>query len=127
VHIKTQIHLEALPFKILQHAKTFHKHVQYFSGPGGRVSPGGGYGAAGAENGVDASGRGTSVPEWLHSLLDNIAGLERIGERIKQELLADHDLRNVRVLFCITNDYSENSLLDQMLFTLSIESLSMPR
>jgi hypothetical protein len=126
-HIKTQTHLEALPHKILQHAKTFYEHVQYFVTPGGGALPvDSGYGAAGAENGLGTVGGDTSVPEWLRNFFHDIAGSESIGERMKEELLADNDSRNVRILSCFVIGHPENdSLLDQTLFILSIESLSI--
>ncbi|KAF7291980.1 Tandem pore domain k+ channel [Mycena indigotica] len=85
-HDRTQTQLEALPHKILADAKTFHEHLSYFVGSGN---------SAGMDSGED-------LPPGLQQLLNEITGAERIGERIKREILQDEDAR-------------------QTLFTLSIE------
>ncbi|KAL0957982.1 hypothetical protein HGRIS_000159 [Hohenbuehelia grisea] len=81
---RTQAQLEALPHRILEHARSFHEHVQYFVG------------------GHHHAQGGSAVPAGVRKLMDDIAGAEKLGERIKEEVLQDEDAR-------------------QTLFTLSIE------
>ncbi|KAJ7056198.1 hypothetical protein C8F01DRAFT_993501 [Mycena amicta] len=86
VHSRTQLQLETLPHKILADAKMFHEHLSYFVGSGNKP-------------GVDS---GQELPPGLQQLMNEITGAEKIGERIKREILQDEDAR-------------------QTLFTLSIE------
>jgi potassium channel subfamily K len=80
-----QQQLEALPYQVLQHARTFHEHVKYFVG-GASTSP---------EN--IGGFAGTEVPESLKQLLDDISGQAKIGERMKEEIFQDEDARHVGV------------------------------
>ncbi|KAF7309023.1 Tandem pore domain k+ channel [Mycena kentingensis (nom. inval.)] len=77
-HSRTQTQLEALPHKILADAKTFHEHLSYFVGSGNKP-------------GVDS---GEDLPPGLQQLMDEITGAEKIGERIKSEILQDEDARH---------------------------------
>ncbi|KAJ7484324.1 hypothetical protein FB451DRAFT_81760 [Mycena latifolia] len=78
VHSRTQTQLEALPHKILADAKTFHEHLSYFVGPGNKVT-------------VDS---GEQLPPGLQQLMNEITGAEKLGERIKREILQDEDARH---------------------------------
>ncbi|KAJ6572157.1 hypothetical protein B0H19DRAFT_1132741 [Mycena capillaripes] len=78
VHTRTQTQLEALPHKILADAKTFHEHLSYFVGAGNKVN-------------VDS---GEELPQGLQQLLNEITGAEKLGERIKREILQDEDARH---------------------------------
>jgi hypothetical protein len=71
--------LEALPHRVLDHAKTFHENVRYLIEP----------------EATDINRE--SVPDSLQGLLKDVAGVERLGERIKQEILGDTDARHVRI------------------------------
>lgn len=71
--------LEALPHRVLDHAKAFGEDVRYLIAP----------------KAVDKG----SVPDGLQSLLKDVAGVERLGEQIKQEILSDTDARHVRTFF----------------------------
>lgn len=109
--------LEALPHQVLGHTRTFHDHVQYFIDPAlrpdftlgveadphgsadgrGNVVPGtetgtGARRAAAVEEGEDA-------PEVLKDLVDEVARVEGLGERIRVEILRDKDARHVRYFF----------------------------
>ncbi|KAH9939855.1 hypothetical protein B0H21DRAFT_885240 [Amylocystis lapponica] len=87
--------LEALPGKIIQHARTFHDYMQYFvDARGSRHPPD----SAGAETGM---GMGTDVPGELRHLLDDIAEGEHIGERVKREILQDEDAKNTLFMLSI--------------------------
>ncbi|KAJ7474538.1 hypothetical protein B0H11DRAFT_2035816 [Mycena galericulata] len=77
-HTRTQAELEALPHKILADAKTFHEHLSYFVGGGNKVK-------------VDS---GDDLPPGLQKLMDEITGAEKLGERIKREILQDEDARH---------------------------------
>ncbi|KAJ8489369.1 hypothetical protein ONZ45_g13608 [Pleurotus djamor] len=73
-----QARLEALPKLILEHTKVFQEHVRYFTGNG---------------RGKGNGGEGDRVPEGVRALVDNIAGTEKLGERMKSEMLQDDDSR----------------------------------
>ncbi|KAJ6470255.1 hypothetical protein C8R47DRAFT_1325312 [Mycena vitilis] len=75
VHTRTQAQLEALPHKILADAKTFHEHLSYFVGSGK----------------VDT---GDELPLGLQQLMNEITGAEKLGERVKREILQDEDARH---------------------------------
>ncbi|KAJ6600011.1 hypothetical protein DFH09DRAFT_628154 [Mycena vulgaris] len=77
-HTHTQTQLEALPHKILADAKMFHEHLSYFVGPGNKVT-------------VDS---GDQLPPGLQQLMNEITGAEKLGERIKREILQDEDARH---------------------------------
>ncbi|KAF9457930.1 hypothetical protein BDZ94DRAFT_1174632 [Collybia nuda] len=68
--------LEALPHRVLDQAKTFNENVRYLIEP----------------EAADITKE--SVPDGLQSLLKNVAGVERLGEQIKQEILGDTDARH---------------------------------
>ncbi|KAJ7154605.1 hypothetical protein C8R46DRAFT_1117876 [Mycena filopes] len=78
VHTRTQTQLEALPHKILADAKVFHEHLSYFVGAGNKVT-------------VDS---GDDLPPGLQQLMNEITGAEKLGERIKREILQDEDARH---------------------------------
>ncbi|KAJ7074969.1 hypothetical protein B0H15DRAFT_45155 [Mycena belliarum] len=78
VNSRTQTQLEALPHKILADAKMFHEHLSYFVGPGNKVA-------------VDS---GDELPPGLQQLMNEITGAEKLGERIKREILQDDDARH---------------------------------
>jgi potassium channel subfamily K, other eukaryote len=84
---EAQQQLEALPQEILRHAKAFHDDVRYFIGM--RVM-----GDAAHEH-LGEEGSQGEVPETLRSLLSDITGAERIGERVRDEILKDDDARKV--------------------------------
>ncbi|KAJ7676477.1 hypothetical protein B0H17DRAFT_1080152 [Mycena rosella] len=77
-HTRTQTQLEALPHKILADAKMFHEHLSYFVGPGNKVT-------------VDS---GEQLPPGLQQLMNEITGAEKLGERVKREILQDEDARH---------------------------------
>ncbi|KAJ7746481.1 hypothetical protein DFH07DRAFT_832698 [Mycena maculata] len=77
-HIRTQNELEALPHKILADAKTFHEHLSYFVGSGNNMT-------------VDS---GEALPPGLQQLMNEITGAEKLGERVKREILQDEDARH---------------------------------
>ncbi|KAJ7150894.1 hypothetical protein C8R43DRAFT_887165 [Mycena crocata] len=78
MHARTQTQLEALPHKILADARTFHEHLSYFVGPGNKMT-------------VDS---GEELPPGLQQLMNEITGAEKLGERIKREILQDEDARH---------------------------------
>ncbi|KAJ7034543.1 hypothetical protein C8F04DRAFT_1101323 [Mycena alexandri] len=78
MHTRTQTQLEALPHKILADAKTFHEHLSYFVGPGNKMN-------------VDL---GEDLPPGLQQLMNEITGAEKLGARIKREILQDEDARH---------------------------------
>ncbi|KAG6853255.1 hypothetical protein C0991_005713, partial [Blastosporella zonata] len=76
-HKKVAGHLESLPAKVLEHARTFGQEAQYLieqDAPTAQVHDG--------------------VPEGLKKLMDDVAGMERLGEQIKEEILGDADARH---------------------------------
>lgn len=78
-HTRTQTQLEALPHKILADAKTFHEHLSYFVGSGNKLT-------------VDS---GDQLPAGLQQLMNEVTGAEKLGDRIKKEILQDEDARHV--------------------------------
>ncbi len=76
---QTKAQLEALPAKILHHAQVFQEHVQYFAGNGNTSNE-------------------ITVPDGVKRLMDDIVGAEKLGEKIKAEILQDDDARQVRRL-----------------------------
>ncbi|KNZ81641.1 Outward-rectifier potassium channel TOK1 [Termitomyces sp. J132] len=79
-------HLEALPTEVLKHARTFGEEAQYLIDPNVRLTQ-------------DREG----VPEGLRKLMDDVAGVERLGERIKEEILRDDDARHALLAISIEN------------------------
>ncbi|KAK7047856.1 Potassium channel [Paramarasmius palmivorus] len=77
--------LEQLPRQIIQHCKSFHDHMQFVSSP----------------RRIDGKEQ-ERMPVGIQKLLDEIDGVEKLENRIKNEILQDLDAR-------------------QTLFTLSIE------
>lgn len=73
---RAQEHLEALPHKLLGHARVFNDHVQYFTG--------GSQGAANAD-----------LPAGLKKLMEDVMGSQKLAEKIKGEILEDQDAKNV--------------------------------
>ncbi|KAF7338773.1 Tandem pore domain k+ channel [Mycena sanguinolenta] len=78
VHTRTQTQLETLPHKILADAKTFHEHLSYFVGANKNVNV----------NSTD------ELPPGIVHLMKEITGAQKIGERIKREILQDDDARH---------------------------------
>lgn len=101
-HARAQTRLEALPHKILADAKTFHEHLSYFVGSGNKLT-------------VDS---GDELPPGLQKLMNEITGVEKLGERIKREILQDEDARHVSRAFTAIR---QTLTPGQTLFTLSIE------
>ncbi|KAL4264001.1 two pore domain potassium channel family protein [Pleurotus pulmonarius] len=71
---QTKAQLEALPAKILHHAQVFQEHVQYFAGNGNTSNE-------------------IAVPDGVKRLMDDIVGAEKLGKKIKAEILQDDDAR----------------------------------
>ena len=85
--------LEALPGEIVRMSRIFRNHMQFF--------------AAGRADGInpiyepgdeDEGERGEKlkVPPEMRKLLDELAEMEGINERVKAEILQDQDARKVR-------------------------------
>ncbi|KAG6857041.1 hypothetical protein H0H87_010395 [Tephrocybe sp. NHM501043] len=89
-------HLEALPAQVLQHARTFGEEVQYL-----------------IEQDVAITQGQDGVPEGLKKLMDDVAGMEKLGEKIKEEILGDPDARHVSI----------DSAMINALLALSIENV----
>lgn len=99
---RLQEQLEALPRKILGHARTFRDHMEYFVGRGS-------LGVSGADV--------NSVPDTIKKLLDDITGAEKIGDRIKQEILQDSDSRQVCFIrACATKEKTNHILLQDTIY-----------
>ncbi|KAF8581278.1 voltage-gated potassium channel [Ramaria rubella] len=81
--------LEALPSKLLNHAKTFHEHIHYFLS---------------STNGSDPP------PQTLHKLLDEIAESEHMDARLKQEVLGDDGAR--KTLFMMSYEGALRKMID---------------
>ncbi|KAG5651636.1 hypothetical protein H0H81_007979 [Sphagnurus paluster] len=82
-HADTQ--LEALPQKFLKHARTFGEEAHYLIQP----------------EALDINKE--AVPRGLKQLMDDVAGVERLGERIKDEILRDSDARHALLAISIEN------------------------
>ncbi|KAG6909925.1 hypothetical protein DXG01_014445 [Tephrocybe rancida] len=80
-------HLEALPAQVLQHARTFGEEAQFLIEPGA----------------VSMAQSQDGVPEGLKKLMDDVTGIERLGERIKEEILGDADARHALLAISIEN------------------------
>jgi hypothetical protein len=96
MHTRTQSQLEALPHKILADAKMFHEHMSYFVGPGNKVT-------------VDS---GDQLPPGLQQLMNEITGVEKLGERIKREILQDEDARHASVYSYARFGSFANAMID---------------
>ncbi|KAJ7868633.1 hypothetical protein B0H14DRAFT_2729837 [Mycena olivaceomarginata] len=94
VHTRTQTQLEALPHKILADAKTFHEHLSYFVGAGNKVK-------------VDS---GDDLPPGLQRLMNEITGAQKLGERIKREILQDEDARHT--LFTLSIEHALRNMIN---------------
>lgn len=77
LHAQAQDHLEALPEKVLHHAKLFHQYIRFFV-EGGHI--------------LHQDGE---VCDRLRGLLDEIVAMGGIGKVTKDELLQDEDARHV--------------------------------
>ncbi|KAG6810995.1 hypothetical protein H0H92_009498 [Tricholoma furcatifolium] len=78
--------LEALPEQVLRHARTFGEEVQYLIEPEVSI----------------AQGR-EGAPDSLKALMDDVAGVEKLGEEIKEEILRDADARHALLAISIEN------------------------
>ncbi|KAI9069608.1 hypothetical protein FKP32DRAFT_1692107 [Trametes sanguinea] len=87
--------LEALPGEIVRGARTFQEYMQYFVSSGSDVVY--------DENEEDAEGV-TKVPPDMKKLLDELAEMEHISERVKSEILQDEDAR--KTLFMLSLERS---------------------
>ncbi|KAG5645495.1 hypothetical protein DXG03_005904 [Asterophora parasitica] len=79
--------LESLPVKVLEHARNFGEEAQYLIEP----------------EALDINKE--AVPDGLRQLMDDVAGVERLGERIKGEILRDQDARNALLAISIENAF----------------------
>ncbi|OBZ77638.1 Outward-rectifier potassium channel TOK1 [Grifola frondosa] len=77
--------LETLPDEIISNAKVFHDYIQYFAGEVANKLP---------DMELADERRSADVPEELRKLLDDIAKMEGISERVKGEIFQDTDARN---------------------------------
>ncbi|OSD08778.1 hypothetical protein PYCCODRAFT_1401521 [Trametes coccinea BRFM310] len=87
--------LEALPGEIVRGARTFQEYMQYFVSSGSDIVY--------DENEEDAEGV-TKVPPDMKKLLDELAEMEHINERVKSEILQDEDAR--KTLFMLSLERS---------------------
>ncbi|KAG6820922.1 hypothetical protein H0H93_009696 [Arthromyces matolae] len=78
--------LESLPTEVLEHARTFGEEAKYLIEPN-------------LELVRDRDG----LPEGLGKMMDDLAGVERLGERIKEEILRDSDARHALLALSIDN------------------------
>lgn len=95
-----QRELEGLPRQIIQQARTFHDHVHFFVNSGAGVAE------------EAATQKNTTVPKELRELLDELAEVEDLGERVKQEIMEDDDTRNVSTLSPLTHLHAANVALE---------------
>uniref|UniRef100_A0A0W0EZV0 Potassium channel domain-containing protein n=1 Tax=Moniliophthora roreri TaxID=221103 RepID=A0A0W0EZV0_MONRR len=68
--------LEQLPRQIIQHCKAFHDHMHFVSSP----------------RRIDGK-EPEKMPPGIKKLLEDIAGAEKLGSRIQNEILQDRDAR----------------------------------
>ncbi|KAI0371282.1 hypothetical protein BV20DRAFT_1112654 [Pilatotrama ljubarskyi] len=95
--------LEALPEEIVRGARTFEEYMQFFvSGAVDGANP---FDDRGAE---DPNGMPT-VPPDMKKLLDELAEMEHINERVKSEILQDEDAR--KTLFMLSLERSLKKLV----------------
>ncbi|KAI0777203.1 hypothetical protein BD413DRAFT_638687 [Trametes elegans] len=93
-----QRELEALPGEIVRSARTFQHYMQFFvSGAADGVNPF-------EEQGVEGQSGGPVVPPDMRRLLDELAEMEHINERVKSEILQDEDAR--KTLFMLSLERS---------------------
>ncbi|KAF9067066.1 hypothetical protein BDP27DRAFT_1226488 [Rhodocollybia butyracea] len=92
---KVEKQLEELPQRILNHARLFHEHLQYFVGPGS-----------------DARGHSSQhrIPESLTKLMDDIAGASKFGEKIQTEILQDKEAR--QTLFTLSIEKTLRKMIE---------------
>ena len=77
---RAEEHLATMPHKLLRHALSFKETVQYLmSGPEG------------------AGLLGTDIPDELKQMMDDVAGVEKLGERFTRDILKDSEARNVSI------------------------------
>lgn len=90
--------LEALPAQIVQTSRAFHSHMQFFVS--GHTPADGDPEAVGDSPGEGAGdigvGTNLNIPPDMRKLLDELAEMEGINERVKREILQDDDARKVR-------------------------------
>src|ERR1700722_6945468 len=102
---RAQQQIDSLPIEILRRTQVFREHVQYFVGPG--------------RKGKDVLKR---MPVGLKQLLCDITDVEKIGERVKEEILQDDAAKQVRgISFTWRRVACADKSPLQTLFTLSIE------
>ncbi|KAI0360452.1 hypothetical protein OH77DRAFT_1555853 [Trametes cingulata] len=95
--------LEALPGEIVRGARTFQEYMQFFvSGAVDGANP---FDDRGSE---DPNGMPT-VPPDMKKLLDELAEMEHINERVKSEILQDEDAR--KTLFMLSLERSLKKLV----------------
>ena len=70
-------HLATLPQELRHQAWSFNESVQYLMNDPGAV--------------------GSDMPDGLKQMMNDVAGVEKLGERIKREILKDPGARNVSV------------------------------
>lgn len=115
---QTQHALELLPGDIIRNAKTFRDYIDFFvSGAPGEIE--GMAEGGGVDIGIP------KVPRDMKKLLDELAEIEDIGERLKSEILQDDDARKVRGL--VRRRLSSFAdVLPQTLFMLGLERTFPP-
>ena len=80
-HKRVAEQLEALPRQIIRHVRAFTENMQYLMKP------------------EVLADKNETVPDGLKRLLDDVAGTEKISNRIKREILRDPDSRRVSSYF----------------------------
>ncbi|KAI0646554.1 hypothetical protein C8Q79DRAFT_676942 [Trametes meyenii] len=99
----TQHVLETLPGEIVRGARTFQDYMQFFvSGSADGVNP------FDERDADDASGM-SKIPPDMKKLLDELAEMEHINERVKSEILQDEDAR--KTLFMLSLERSLKKLV----------------
>ncbi|KAF8237414.1 voltage-gated potassium channel [Tricholoma matsutake] len=86
------VQLEALPHQVIRQVRTFNENVKYL---------------------LEAEVLGEekeTLPDGLKRLLDDVAGAETIGDRIKQEILRDHNTK--RALLSISIEDTLRQMID---------------
>jgi len=69
--------LEALPHAVIRHVQTFNENIQYLLQP------------------EALSDRAEAMPGGLKKLLGDVAGVEKLSDGIKREVMRDQDTRRV--------------------------------
>ena len=77
---RTEDHLVTMPHKLLRHARSFNETVQYLMS---------------RPQGVNLLK--TDIPDELNQMMDDVAGVEKLGERFKRDILKDPEARNVSI------------------------------